>query len=261
MGVRDLRYLGFLRAEWRCLVTSLPFPVVPVTSSTTEPTAILAEAFISIQGEGPLLGQRSAFVRFSRCNLDCVWCDSRYTWDWANFDPRQESRRGRVRDIAAWTADQHVDLVIVTGGEPLLQQPALAELARLCAPARVQVETNGTITPEPAVVDTVELFVVSPKLAHSGVSFGKRIVPNALAGLAESGKAQWKFVAANVTDLDEIAGLAEKFGLAPVWVMPQGATPAAVLDGQRALSDAVLARGWNLTTRLHILLWGDERGR
>jgi 7-carboxy-7-deazaguanine synthase len=242
-------------------VTSLPFPVVPATSSTIEPIVILAEAFVSVQGEGPLLGQRAAFVRFSRCNLHCGWCDSRYTWDWKNFDPRRESRRGRVREIAAWVANQHVDLVIVTGGEPLLQQPALAELSRLCAPARVQVETNGTITPEPDVANAVELFVVSPKLGHSGVAFDKRIVPTALAALAASGRAQWKFVAIGVTDLDEIAGLAEDFGLAPVWVMPQGTTPAAILDGQRTLADAVLARGWNLTTRLHILLWGDERGR
>lgn len=111
------------------------------------------------------------------------------------------------------------------------------------------------------MVNAVELFVVSPKLAHSGVVSDKRIVPTALSALAASGKAQWKFVATGITDLDEIAGLAEEFGLAPVWVMPQGTTPVDVLNGQRILADAVLTRGWNLSTRLHILLWGDERGR
>ncbi len=242
-------------------MTPLPFAIVPATSTTLESTAILAEAFVSVQGEGPLLGQRAAFVRFSRCNLSCGWCDSKYTWDWEQFDLRQESQRGRVREIAAWVVDQHVDLVIVTGGEPLLQQPALAALARSCAPARIQVETNGTVTPIPEVAEAVHLFVVSPKLANSGVAFGQRIVPTALGSLVETGKTEWKFVATNVADLDEIAALAEEFGLRPVWVMPEGTTPAAILDGQRTLAEAVLVRGWNLTTRLHILLWGDERGR
>lgn len=242
-------------------MTSLPFPVDQLTSTAREPTVILAEVFVSFQGEGPLLGQRAAFVRFSRCNLACAWCDSSYTWDWVRFDPRRESHRGRVREVAAWVANQHVDLVVVTGGEPLLQQPALAELARLCAPARVQVETNGTIAPASEVTEAVDLFVVSPKLANSGVPIGQRIAPMALATLVATGKAQWKFVATDVTDLDEIAGLQDEFGLRPVWVMPQATTPAAVLDGQRRLAEAVLARGWNLSTRLHILLWGDERGR
>jgi 7-carboxy-7-deazaguanine synthase len=58
-----------------------------------------------------------------------------------------------------------------------------------------------------------------------------------------------------------IADLVEQFALAAVWVMPRGTSPAAVLDGQRRLADAVLNRGWNVSTRLHILLWGDEPER
>lgn len=242
-------------------IAPLPFTVVPATSSTTEATALLAEAFVSVQGEGPLLGQRAVFVRFSRCNLSCKWCDSARTWDWHNFDPRRETHRARVRDIATWVTAQDVDLMIVTGGEPMVQQAVLAELARSCSPVRVQVETNGTLAPIPEVANAVDLFVVSPKLANSGVEFSKRIVPTALGALTATGRAQWKFVVTDLADLNEIGRLADEYGLSPIWVMPQGTTAAAVLDGQRAVADGVLARGWNLTTRLHILLWGDERGR
>jgi len=68
-------------------------------------------------------------------------------------------------------------------------------------------------------------------------------------------------VATGLGDLDEIAGLREAYGLDPVWVMPEGTTSAAVLDGMRLLADEVIARGWHLTPRLHVLLWGDQRGR
>jgi 7-carboxy-7-deazaguanine synthase len=44
-------------------------------------------------------------------------------------------------------------------------------------------------------------------------------------------------------------------------VMPEGTTADVVLERGRALAEAVSARGWHLTTRLHVLLWGDERGR
>ncbi|MGW3614033.1 hypothetical protein ACWD6N_29885 [Micromonospora sp. NPDC005163] len=55
--------------------------------------------------------------------------------------------------------------------------------------------------------------------------------------------------------------LQERFGLDPVWVMPEGTTSDAVLTGMRDLADAVLARGWHLSSRLHVLLWEDTRGR
>ncbi|WP_256373261.1 hypothetical protein [Actinosynnema pretiosum] len=43
--------------------------------------------------------------------------------------------------------------------------------------------------------------------------------------------------------------------------MPEGADPAVLLERTRELAAPVLARGWNLTSRLHVLLWGDVRGR
>lgn len=207
-------------------------------------TMLLDEAVVSLQGEGPLVGQRAAFVRFSGSR---------------DRGTRREGRRCTVGEIAEWLSAQRVDLLVVAGGEPLLQQPALVELARSAgASMRVLVETRGTVTPTREVAELVDIFVVSPKLAHSGVARSVRIVPETITALVGTGKAHWKFVAATISDLGEIADLVEEFALRPVWVMPRGTSPTAVLDGQRRLADAVLNRGWNMSTRLHILLWGDE---
>ena len=59
--------------------------------------------------------------------------------------------------------------------------------------------------------------------------------------------------------MDEIADVVDRFGITEVYVMPEGRDPADVLAGMRDLAPAVLARKWNLTTRLHILLWNDQR--
>jgi hypothetical protein len=110
----------------------------------------------------------------------------------------------------------------------------------------------------------VSRFNVSPKLANSGVPAERALVPDALASFAAlgaEGRAAFKFVVADPDDLDEVHAIVDAHGLAPVWVMPEGRTADAVLGGGRRLADAVVARGWNLTTRLHVVLWGDERGR
>ena len=54
--------------------------------------------------------------------------------------------------------------------------------------------------------------------------------------------------------------MVDECALTDVWVMPEGTDAAILTERQRALAPAVIERGWNLTTRLHILLWGDRRG-
>jgi 7-carboxy-7-deazaguanine synthase len=216
------------------------------------------------QGEGPSVGRSSVFVRLMLCNLRCRTCDTAETWDTTRYDLRAGSQWASVPEIAHWALDWRTELVVITGGEPLIQQPAVTALAELLAAADrdVEVETNGTIAPLPSLAAAVSRFNVSPKLSvfGTGMSRKRRIVPTALCAFTATGKAVFKFVA-GPADLDEIDALVAEFGLWPVWVMPEGNTRAAVLRGLRELADPVLARGWNLTPRLHTLIWGNERGR
>ncbi|MEV4091089.1 7-carboxy-7-deazaguanine synthase QueE [Streptosporangium saharense] len=225
---------------------------------------LVAERFgPTLQGEGPSSGVPAIFVRLSRCNLSCGFCDTPFTWDSTRFDLRDESTRMTVAEVAAWVLADDTRLVVITGGEPLLQQQALVPLtdALVQAGRRVEIETNGTVLPHPRLLVDGVRFNVSPKLANACLPSDRRIVPEALAALASSGRAVFKFVAEKTADLEEIDRLQRRFALGEVWVMPEGTTSEQVVDRARHLVDAVIARGWSLSLRTHVLLWGDERGR
>lgn len=224
----------------------------------------VAEVFgPTLQGEGPSLGRRCGFVRLGACNLDCGWCDTPYTWDWRRFDPRRELRRMEPAEVTAAVAAMGVEMLVITGGEPLLQSRALVPVVEDAAARgwRVEVETNGTIAPPADLAARVDAFNVSPKLANTGIATAARLRPAALAALRDGGRAVFKFVVTSVADLDEVAAVAAEHRLRPVYVMPEGTTAEVVVARMRELAGPALERGFRLTPRLHILLWGDERGR
>ena len=218
---------------------------------------VVSEVFgPTLQGEGPSIGRRAGFVRLGRCNLACTWCDTPYTWDWSRFDPALELRRAGIAEVVAAVEAMDVPMVVVTGGEPLLQQSALLDLLPALSPRRIEVETAGTIAPRPELVELVDQFNVSPKLANSGNPADRRWRPDVLRAFQDTGKAVFKFVVAGPDELDEVAA----FGVSPVWIMPEGTSAEVLRDRLAALADAVIERGWNLSPRLHVELWGDKRG-
>ena len=218
----------------------------------------------TIQGEGVHTGHRVGFLRLAGCNLACVWCDTPYSWDWTRYDKDEESHKMSVEDIAEAIKPMKVERLIVTGGEPMLQQrnfPAIAE-ATGC---KLDIETNGTIVPKDEIIDSVDMFVVSVKLAHAGDSDEARIKWEAifrLAELAEEGKAIFKFVAQNSCDFEEIEEIVDAACIpqSAVWIMPEGMTAEDSLNSMRRIADAVIDKGWNLSPRIHTLIWNLERG-
>ncbi|MGY3677403.1 7-carboxy-7-deazaguanine synthase QueE [Streptomyces sp. TE33382] len=248
------------------MTTSEPIRIDPAAGDAALPL-IVAECFgvrvPTFQGEGPSCGHPALFIRLSRCNLTCTKCDTKYTWDRSQFDLRKESTRRTPADLLAWATSSPVELVVITGGEPLLQQARLVPLVQglLAAGKRVEFETNGTLPPVPELVVEGVRFNVSAKIASFGVDEAKSVVPAALEAFAVSGRAAFKFVASSVADLDRIAELADTHRLAPVWVMPEGTTADAITATTRVLADAVAARHWYFTTRLHVLAFADARGR
>jgi 7-carboxy-7-deazaguanine synthase len=224
----------------------------------------------TVQGEGPSTGRRAGFVRLGRCDLMCSWCDTPYTWDWwgkngVRYDPAVETRPMSTEEVVAELKPMLVHLVVITGGEPLVQASAVTELAvTLCRLGyQVEVETNGRHAPGPALVEAVSAFNVSPKLPNSGQSLTLTWRTKAIKAFAESGKARFKFVCLDAADVGLVAHLTSGAGIEPgdVWVMPEGRTAEEVDKHLGAVGDSAIAYGFNVTGRLHVQLWGGVRGR
>ena len=235
------------------------------------------EIFSSLQGEGPFTGRPSVFIRTSGCNLQCVWCDTPYTWNWegTSFAHRGGQKFRRDEQVIALGVEEIVALIeaehptsafVLTGGEPMIQQAGLAALAaairRRRPDATFDVETNGTLRPKPALDALVSHYVVSPKLSGAGMSADKRLPAASLQAFAASPRASFKFVVSSPAEVAEVAALVARLGVAPerVYLMPEGTRPADLQAHSGDVAAWCMAQGFRFSDRLHVRLYGDQRG-
>lgn len=234
------------------------------------------EIFASLQGEGPSMGMPVAFVRLSRCNLACTWCDTAYTWRFEgdnslSWRPHRdgiafERKANQVvldeAEVAERIAALGQNRLVVTGGEPLLQGAALARLLDLLPDMSVEIETNGTVAPPVALDVRVDQYNVSPKLAHSGNPADLALLPERLDAWATDPRAFLKFVIAQPADVDEVLALQARyrFPSSRTFLMAEGTDSASLRARQQWLSGLCLEHGFRLSDRLHIHLYGDTRG-
>lgn len=99
------------------------------------------EVFRTLQGEGPLVGTPSVFLRLAGCNLACTFCDT-------EFERSEDLTLRTIETAVATIAGDSIKLVVLTGGEPMLQQitPLIAKL--LFMGMSIQIETAGTVWPD-----------------------------------------------------------------------------------------------------------------
>ena len=230
------------------------------------------EIFASLQGEGRSTGLPCTFMRLSRCNLACTWCDTAYTWrfegdnrphrDETAFECKANQIALDEAEVAARIMALGGSRLVITGGEPLLQGAALARLAALLDGHRIEIETNGTIAPHPALDGHVAQYNVSPKLSHSGNPADLALVPERLAEWAGNPRAWFKFVVATPGDVEEVETLIETHAIPRqrIQLMPEGTSSEVLRTRERWLAPLCLERGLGLSDRLHIHLYGDTRG-
>lgn len=234
-----------------------------VTTTTAHVLPFVEALPPTIQGEGPAAGRHATFLRFGGCNLSCSWCDSQFTWNAAAYNLREQITMLGVPAIL----DRMVpaQIVVVTGGEPLLNQnnPAWPELLAALTErySELHLETNGTLEPTLATRAAFSVINVSPKLPNAGEHRGNQD-PALHPKWVSVGQAVLKFVVKDEADVAEAVRRATAGGwpLTRVWVMPEGITAAALDKRWPTIAAAAAAHGVNATHRLHVLAWGDERG-
>jgi 7-carboxy-7-deazaguanine synthase len=226
----------------------------------------VAEMFYSIQGEGKLSGVPSGFVRVSGCNLRCVWCDTPY----ASWEP--EGGEVSVSEILERLNKWPTRHAVVTGGEPMI----MPQITPLCEALK---SANFHVTIETAATHffptRVDLASLSPKLSNStptqreGGRFAaaheqQRLnLPVIQRFIDESPDFQIKFVVCEKSDVDEIKTvLGQLRGWSPddVLLMPEGIDQSVLDMRSKWLSELCMREGFRFCPRLHILLFGNQRG-
>ncbi|MFL5742529.1 MAG: 7-carboxy-7-deazaguanine synthase QueE [Flavisolibacter sp.] len=101
-------------------------------------TLPVMEDFYTLQGEGFHQGKAAYFIRLGGCDVGCVWCDVKDSWD-SGRHPLQ-----KIEDLVSKVKEYPVNIVVITGGEPLMHDlTSLTEQLRN-AGLRTHMETSGS---------------------------------------------------------------------------------------------------------------------
>ncbi|GAC1543382.1 MAG: 7-carboxy-7-deazaguanine synthase QueE [Herpetosiphon sp.] len=221
---------------------------------------LVNELFFSVQGEGPSIGLPAVFLRLHLCNLQCIWCDTKYTWDpqHPQFDTFE---RVSPANIVTRLETFPCRRLVITGGEPLMQAKAIETLVELLPDWAIEIETNGTFVGTSAIRERCQLNV-SPKLPSAGNNGLAVIRPDVLQILRQSRQVYFKFVVANEQDFDALEKVVSDHQLPhdQIIVMPEGRTQDEIIRHALTIIERAKARGYRVLPRLHVMLWGERRG-
>lgn len=216
----------------------------------------IAETFSSINGEGTHAGQLAFFIRFTGCNLNCSYCDTK----WANV-PNAPYTEMTADEILSEVKKSGIKNVTVTGGEPLIQQEIIPLLETLCGDGRyVEIETNGSadVSDVLKIKENRPALTMDYKLLTSGME--SRMRTENFAVLEK--KDTVKFVAGSRADLERALEIIREFRLTEkcsVYISPVFGEiePAEIVDFM--LENKL--NGVNMQLQMHKFIWNpDMRG-
>lgn len=223
--------------------------LVEIRRARPTDVVLVHEIYTSVQGESTHAGRPCVFVRTTGCHLRCVWCDTEHSF--------HAGTEMRVEDIVKEVAARGVNLVELTGGEPLLQKSALTLVTRLLdAGHEVLIETSGAVAID--AVDKRAKLIVDAKAPGSGEE-ARNIWKN--LPLLVPGKDELKIVLADERDYEWAKRVVAERGVpegvtvlfSPVWSSLAPATLAEWIARDKP-------RGVRFQLQLHKVLWGERPG-
>lgn len=256
----------------------------------------VSELFYSLQGEGVSLGRPAVFLRLSKCNLCCgcgtLVAEGKATWTCdSQAQMREFSTKTplEVRDaIIDLLGDKYKLLLasrihlIITGGEPALYAEGIAALLNLIDKDSINLQVEHKIPPEKMTAPTYEVETngtvfsgaqqfyerftyvnCSPKLASSGMTKDKRIVPFALVEISKHQGHFFKFV---ITKPEDWAEIEEDF-IKPkyiirdrIFLMAGGASREELVETQPIVWEMAMREGVLMTDRLQVQVFNTKKG-
>jgi len=234
----------------------------------------VVEVFKSIQGEGPSTGRVAYFVRLAGCNLACKWCDTKYSWS-GGTDYTMQELKDKLSSLGFKTGD----MIVFTGGEPLLQKGEIWDfMLGSASGTRYAMETNGTISLlglkwVPDILKHWEINI-SPKLSNSQskedvVVRDTTVHPDwflysnmMINNYNYRYNINWKFVVATDEDTKEVIVFCQNNGIRPdrVWLMPECTTSERCITLLPSIWKDCVKYGFNLSARLQVIAHGNKKG-
>lgn len=238
-------------------------------------TLVVNEIYLSLQGESTFAGLPCVFVRLTACNLRCSYCDTAYAFTEGKKRALTEivaEVQRLAKSFASPATGNHLPLVELTGGEPLLQPVALPLMQRLCdAGFTVLIETSGAL--DISKVDPRVRCIMDLKCPSSGEVARNRFenVPHLKA------TDEIKFVIGSVEDYEWAKAQITQHNLAAIcpllmsWVhplrpeqqdkvlkpVPPGLTPIT----RQQLAERIIADGLpvRFQVQMHKVIWAPEQ--
>lgn len=209
----------------------------------------------TIQGEGLHVGRRAIFVRFAGCDSQCSWCDTKYSWDDKLCDMLTACEiQEKIESLS-----KKCSLVILTGGNPALQNLDLLTIALAEKGFEIHVETQGTLAPEWFL--NVNLVVVSPKATMFDLAESFKIVDR----IKTMAPVHLKIVIFTDSDYEIARAFNERYPKTPMtlqvgYAMGHAQGEALTKLGEKMMADENLSECVRVLPQMHRLMWGGRRG-
>lgn len=264
----------------------------------------VAEVFQSVQGEGRHTGTNSVFFRVAGCNYLCGGQEAAEEYEGTDYENQTQAMANGLANgdeegewvcdtINEWMDDTSYSVeeiyerfedegwneaiedgahLILTGGEPMVQQDSLADMVSYFEEQGtspfVEVETNGSIYPEEQMREHIDQYNISPKLTNAGMRKDVVYHPENMRRFAqlneqEDVNADLKIVVNDKSDWSEVRDdyvEQDWFDKDNIFLMPAGLNQEKIGMSDTDVAELAVDNNLNYSDRLQVRIWNEVTG-